>query len=471
MKKLLFIYPPSTPVLREDRCPVPGRNVVMSPPLPPTDLMYMAAIGEEAGCTCRIADYPAEKRGMNDFIDDLNLFQPELLVVHTTTPTMGEDLKACRVARRSRPDLVIAAKGSHFLRFDREVLESAPALDMVIRGEPEITLKEILAGTRLEEVAGITWRRGGRTVRNPDRPFHETLDDFPFPARHLVDHRRYRRPDTGRPLAVVKVSRGCPYYCFFCLATPVSGRTVRLRQPERIVEELSACVREFGFRDFILWSDVFNFSKPWVLELCNAISSSGLDVRWSASIRADLMDLETGKAMRSAGCELVSIGIETGSQEMLDQMDKKTTLDALRRGVAASQQAGLKTLGYFMFGLPWETEESLSETLRFALELNTDYASFFVAAPLPGTKFFDYALEEGLMQTRGLHANGLFGNAYYQAMLDSAGLGAGVITEFRNKAVRAYFFRPRYLARRLAGIGSWQELVSHVRAGLSLLRR
>jgi radical SAM superfamily enzyme YgiQ (UPF0313 family) len=366
--------------------------------------------------------------------------------------------------------MLIIAKGAHALRFDRNMLEQCPELDMIIRGEPELTFRDILFDRSREEILGLTWRGlDGGIRQNPDRPYNDRLDDLPFPARHLIDNHRYVRPDTGMPQAVIKVSRGCPHHCFYCLATPVSGATVRRRSPENIMAEIRECHGKYGIRDFLFWSDVFNTGREWVLSLCRAIQESGLGVRWAANSRAELLDGEVAAAMRRSGCTLVSIGLESGSPEMLSRMGKGLNLEQARKAVAILKEAGIPTIAYYQIGLPWETRETAEETMRSSLEMNTDYASFFVSAPLPGTRYYDYALQQGLFKEDEEYAFSGFEEAHFRPVVRGHFLGKAEIEKLRSQAVRRYLLRPGYILRSLKRVRSGREVMRYAAVAFSLM--
>lgn len=173
----------------------------------------------------------------------------------------------------------------------------------------------------------------------------------------------------------------------FCLATPVSGPKVRVRSAENIIAEIKECVEKYNIRNFLFWSDIFNFNREWTLNLCNKIIESGLKITWSSNTRADTMDDEMAAIMYKSGCRLVSIGVESGSQKMLDNIGKKITLDDIRNTVKILKKNKIKIYNYFVIGLPWETEETVEETIKFAIELDSNFISFYTATPLPGTKF------------------------------------------------------------------------------------
>ena len=458
--RVLLIYPPSPVINREDRCQQPTKELLVIPPLPPTDLMYLASITESCGFEAIIRDY---SQG-GDFEADLKEFQPNYLVANIATPTFKSDMMAVQLAKEIVPSICTIVKGAPFLTYNTNTIYENPFIDYVIIGEAELTLKDILDGVPDNEILGICYRENFQPIKNDKRPFIENLDILPFPARHLVDNSIYKRPDNGKVQAVVKVARGCPFHCFFCLATPVSGAKVRTRSPENIVAELKECVEKYNIKNFLFWSDIFNFNREWTLELCQKIIESGLKITWSSNTRADTMDEEMARMMYKSGCRLVSIGVESGSQKMLDNIGKKITLDDIRNTVKILKKNKIKIYNYFVIGLPWETEETVEETIKFAIELDSNFLSFYTATPLPGTKYFAYAMLNKLVE-----GNLDFRSAYYEPVVRSEHLSKERIFELHKQAIKRFYLRPKFILKTLLSLRSFAEFKNYFLAGVNLI--
>lgn len=461
-KRILLIYPPSPVLNREDRCQQPTKDLIVIPPLPPTDLMYLAAVAEKAGLEAKINDYSQN----GDYEADLKEFNPDYLVVNIATPTLEHDLDAVKKAKEICPNVVTLAKGAAFLTLADRIIKEHNELDFGILGEAENTLKEILEEKPKAEILGLYYKENDEVKFTGNRPFIEDLDSLPFPARHLVDNNIYRRPDNNKVQATIKVSRGCPFHCFFCLATPVSGAKVRRRSPENIVAEIKECVEKYNIKNFLFWSDIFNIDKEWTMKLCQAIIDSGLKITWSANTRADTADLEMAEMMYKSGCRLVSIGVESGSQYMLEKMGKKITLNDVRRTVKVFKKAKIRIYNYFVIGLPWETEETVEETIKFAIELNSDFISFYTATPLPGSRFYDYALEHNLFDKETS-----FENAYYYPAVNTHNLSRERVFELHKSAIKRFYLRPLYILKMLSRIRSFAEIKNYFIAGMNVLLR
>ncbi len=461
-KRVLLIYPPSPVMNREDRCQQPVEDLLVIPPLPPTDLMYLASIAEQCGYEAIIRDYSLG----GDFISDLNLLKPDYLVANIATPTFKSDMESVLTAKQILPNIITIVKGAPFLTYSDNVVYENPFVDYVIIGEPELTFKDILNNVPNEEIKGICYKENLQSIKNELRPFNNNLDDLPFPARHLIDNSLYTRPDNGKVQAVIKVSRGCPFHCFFCLATPVSGVKVRVRSAENIIAEIKECVDKYGIKNFLFWSDIFNFDRNWTINLCEKIIKSGLKITWSANTRANTMDEELAQIMYKAGCRLVSIGVESGSQQILNNISKKITLDEVRQTVKILKKNKIKIYNYFVIGLPWDTEETVEETIKFAIELDSDFVSFYTAVPLPGTKFFAYAMINRLVDSELS-----FDNAYYVPSVKTHTLTKERVFELHKSAVKRFYLRPKFILKTLFATRSIAEIKNYFVAGFNLLKR
>ena len=380
-------------------------------------------------------------------------------------PTFKTDMEALAKAKELLPSVKVIVKGAPFLTYNTNVTYENPFVDYVIFGEAEYTLKDILEGIPNEDILGICFTdENFQSVKNDPRPFIENLDELPFPARHLIDNSLYRRPDNNQVQAVVKVSRGCPYHCFFCLATPVAGEKVRMRSADNIVNEIKECIEKYKISNFIFWSDIFNIDKTWTINLCKKIIDNGLRITWSANTRANTMDDEMAFWMYKAGCRLCSIGVESGSQEILDKIGKKVNLDEIRNTVKILKKHRIKIYNYYVIGLPWETEETFEETIKFAIELDSNFVSFYTANPLPGTKYFAYAMINHLIS-----GELDFANSYYEPVIRAHKLSKERIFALHKQALKRYYLRPKFILKTLIGIRTLSELKNYFKAGIKLL--
>jgi len=464
-KKAYLIVPPTGLYIREDRCQTPIKNLKTVALRPPIDLMYAGAAFERGGCECRITDYPAENLTWADLERNLREFEPDFLILSITTPSLEEDLQAAEVAKRVSPRTLVIAKGAHFNTLDIETLESHPALDAVLRGEYEPACGRIARGESLGEIPGVTFRdESGGIRRTADPGFIEDLDRLAFPARHLVRNELYVRPDTGEPQTTIITNRGCPFECIFCLAPQVAGRKNRYRSVGNVIEELEECLYKFNIRNFLFRSDLFTQRRDWVIELCKEILSRRLAISWACNSRVDTLDPEMLAWMKRAGCWIIAFGVESGDDEMLKLMKKRTDSAKAREAVEMTRRAGILSSVYMLMGLPWETEATIRKNIEFFRELNADFVEVFYVYPFPGTELYKIGVENGLLRPGEIPRE-----AYGEPAMPSLHLSKAELARWRRKALRKLLLRPTYVARTLLRCRSPVEAFNYLRYGIAQL--
>lgn len=463
-QKIFFIYPPAPIMNREDRCQQPTDDSVVIPPLPPVDMMSLSAIAKKLGYETKFKDYSLKNENVFDFLRDLRVFKPDFLVINVASTTLEKDLSILTQARELLEDTVVIVKGAIFNFNSYAIMQQYPEIDIALRGEIEPAFEEIIKYNDFKDIKGITYQINNKIVSTPDRLLDVDIDYFPFLDRDLIDNNLYVRPDTKKPQTIIRVSKGCPNHCFFCLATPLNGKVVRYRSAELIVDEIKECVSKYNIRDFIFWSDIFNMNNGWVQRLCRMILESDLKINFSTNTRADTVNFETLQLMKKAGCNLISIGVESGSQEMLNKMGKKITLEQIRNSVSLIEKAGIQTYAYYVIGLPWETKETLEETFKFAKSLNTHFASFYTATALMGTRFYDYVNKNRLGDVN-------YEKPYVFPSVNTYELTGQQIYDYNKKFNKEYFLRTKYILKMAKEINSITKFKSYYDAFLKLMKK
>jgi radical SAM superfamily enzyme YgiQ (UPF0313 family) len=464
-QRALFIVPPTGLFYRDDRCQVSLRGV-SNAPRPPLDLGYMAAILEQHGHTCKMQDYPVENSTWQDVETDIREFAPTMVIIYTTITSVKDDLKACTLAKGINPDIITIAKGGDTTVSPVERLEMCEHLDIALVGEPELTMLEIAEGENLRDVKGICYRKNGRIQKNPKRPFIEDLDILPFPSRHLLDQSKYMRPDTGETLTTIQTGRGCPAKCIYCLSTVVSGTQLRLRSPKNVVDELEHCVRDYGIRNFFFRADTFSWEKEWVISVCKEILKRKLDIQWVANNRVNTIDEERLLWMKKAGCWLVSFGIESGNQNILDMTQKGITLEQSREAVRLAKKCKLKTFLTYMIGMPWEDRETIMDTLNFARELDGDFFEIILPFPFPGTRYCEIAKRDGLI------LEGAYDIMYdhFEPVVRTYHLSAKELGDLKKKSFWYLYARPKYIKKIISLCDSPRALKNYISYGISKMK-
>lgn len=460
-KKALLINPPTGKYMRDDRCQAPVEEMTAQPARAPMDLAYMAATLEQVGVVCKIIDCPFENYTWEMLKDEIKKFSPTYLIMSTTTPTLENDMYTCKIAKEIDNKIITIAKGAQITNDAEKILEKYPLLDIAIYGEYEFAVQEI-ATKNLEDVKGIIYRKNGKIFKTEERPRLENLDLLPLPARHLLKNELYKAPDTNRPIAYILTARGCPYRCIYCAVSVASGYKFYTRSVDNVIKEIEECYYKFKIRDFFFRSDTFTLNEEWVVELCKKIVEKKLKIRWGTNSRVDTISEKRLYWMKKAGCYVIGFGIESGDQELLNKMKKNTTLDEAREAIKLCKKYGIKTYLLFMFGLPWETEESAKNTIKFALELDGDFADFNIAYPLPGTEFYEIAKRDNLFNGE------LTGYDYAKPIVNSYHLTREKLAKIRKKAILKFYFRPKYIIKTLLKIRSLNEFLNYGKKALKL---
>lgn len=341
--------------------------------------------------------------------------------------------------------------GAHGTLYPEQFLKMTGA-KAVIRDEPEWTVKDIACGKPLAETAGVTFRdTDGTIVSNPARNPGD-LNALPAPALHLIDVRKYYYELMGDCFVLLEGSRGCSFHCTFCSLT-MYGNGVRTKSPEKLFEEVCAA-KSAGAKNIYFIDLEFTINKKLVQDLCKFLIERKLGIRWTCQTRADLVNRALLLKMKESGCVLIHYGVESGSQHVLDNVDKRLTLEEIVQAFSLTHESGIETTAFFMFGLPGETPSDRKATLEFAKRLNPTYASFHLANPYPMTELWTEAPQTGLFP-------------------ESFAVGEGNQTElenFMNHAFLSYYVRPTYLMKHLASgnVDLWRR---QFRLFLSYLKR
>ncbi len=448
----------------------------------PLGLGYLAAVLEQAGHEVGIYDAVVEDEPLADLLAAEKF---KVVGISSATPLINEAWEAARQAREHGALTVLG--GAHLTIMPDESLQR-PEVDLVVRGEGEDTIVEIMetlehdaqrtfavAGERRfrravwGQVTGLSFRdEEGQIVHNPPRPLRKDLDSIPFPAHHLFKIERYSNlqplTDGLDPKArayTIVTSRGCPYNCIYC-SKAITGRTWRPRSPQNVVAEWRWLVRELGATEIGVTDDVMTLDLERAKTICRMLIDEGLNtVPWITihGIKAGDTDQELFYLMKKAGCKRVGFGVESGNQRVLDYIKKKQTIEEVREAFAGAKRAGLETMGFFIFGLPTETEDTMDDTIRLALELEPELANFMIAAPYPGTELYDLIVKEGRLFSHDWRDFAIHDE---KARFEMADLSADLVERKWHEAYRRFYLRPGRIWRKATSLDTWRRLPTYL---------
>jgi anaerobic magnesium-protoporphyrin IX monomethyl ester cyclase len=498
-----------------------------------------------------VVDAIAARMGWPEYAELLRDRRPLYYLTQVTAPSLTNDMYGVFLAKSL--DAITMAFGTHVTPLARETLRQFPALDFVLRGEPEMTLRELVdtfetargrwnvseggqlvhaqtgrapeghqrlwrmwsesdplwqpawtakaAGTngngngnghhapedimnlpvmpaqapvnlipsatpaQLAAIKGLAWRKQGEIVMNWDRPFFKSLDDLPIPHHHLLPLDRYRMPMIKGPYTFIVTSRGCPAGCKYCIKHVSYQNSVRLRSPEKLIEEMWL-LHDLGVHHIHMYADLFTVNREQVVQLCKLIIQENLKITWTCNSRVDYVDEEMLRLMGRAGCILISWGIESGNEMILKKAHKGYKMEQAQKALAWAHQAGIKNWGYFIIGLPGETVDTIHETMVLSKKLPLDIALFHVAAPYPGTPFFFEVVENNWFRSG---TNWEEVDMDQATVLDYENLKAEDLLYWQKRAFREWAFRPGPIWTMIKSMNTWQGLKSGLDIGLQTL--
>jgi radical SAM superfamily enzyme YgiQ (UPF0313 family) len=341
---------------------------------------------------------------------------------------------------------VTIGTGPHLTELYDDSFNKFPSIDYAIRGEAEITIRQLIDTIEIKgdigSVKGIVYRdKNAKVIATENRPFIDQLDSLPIPMHELLPLDKYRLPFFGNYTFVV-TSRGCPYKCIFCRQIVMWKGNFRTRSAENIFEEVKYLVK-LGVRNILFQADTFTVDKKVVIELCKKIIENKIKVRWACNTHISSIDEEMVKWMKKAGCWMIAAGIESGSQKVLDNIKKGTKIEQIRKIIKLIHDSGIEVWGYFVMGLPGETKETIEQTIKFSLELPLDMANFAVGAPYPGTEFYKMAKDNNWLTATKWEDF----DQNYSAIVGYPHLTTGEIIKGIKRANIIFFSRPKHAFR------------------------
>lgn len=421
-------------------------------------LSYAAGNAEADGNEIQLIDSPAMGLDLDATVEGIRKFQPELLILSTSTPSILNDLK---VVRRLKEEFgkPIAIMGTHASAEPLESLEMEPALDYCIIGEADRTvckLAKLLQGeiARPSDIAGLAYRtENGKTDFQPEGPKIEDLDNIPWVSKtyrkYLYDcYKKYFYGANLNPIIVILTGRGCPNRCSYCvIPQTINGHVFRKRSPKDVVDELEYIKANFeDLGEVFFEDDTFTADPKHVRAICELILERNLKITWSCNARADV-PLELLQLMKKAGGREMCVGFESASPEVLQNIHKgvKNTDKAIEFTKNA-RKAGFLVHGCFMVGNPGDTPATLRMTLDYAKKLNPNTAQFYPIMAYPGTEAYKEALESGALKTRDYN-QWLDKDGFHRTTIQRGELTSQALVDFCDKARREFYLRPSYILR------------------------
>lgn len=424
---------------------------------PPLGLGYLAGALRREGHQVKIYDYGLEpKAKVPQIVKQVLADNPDVIGITTWTHLYHVCLDIADQIKQQRKDIVIVLGGPHTTIFPVETLQEDEAVDYCVYGEGEMTIVELMRALEgkisLSAVDGLAYREGGRILKNKAREMEKNLEWLPFPDRKLMNILKYPlRAWNGERMTTMMTSRGCPFACSYCYKG-LWGRKYLVSPNDGVLEEIKEVIREYGITHFYFVDDLFVVNVKRLLDFIERLKAEKLNIRWQCLARVDCLKEEHYYAMAEAGCGKIHFGIETADPEIMKVIDKETTPDRVRLAVNWAHEAGIRTKGYFMIGLPGDTEETIQKTIDFAAELPLDEVMFSLTTPFPGTRLWELVKD----RFTGIPQRELFQRASYyygtqtvnEPMFNLSDVPTPKLIEYTNKADKM-FSKKSYRRRKM----------------------
>jgi hopanoid biosynthesis associated radical SAM protein HpnJ len=394
----------------------------------------------------KLLDCPPHNIGVQECLAEADKY--DHVIIHTSTPSLRNDCKVAEAIKERRPSTLIGFVGAHAAVLPAETLKASPAIDWVGRKEFDFTCKEVVEGRPLSSITGLSYRKEGKLVHNPERELIQDMDVLPWVVdtyKRNLEIEKYFIGYLMHPYLSLYTGRGCPAQCTFCLwPQTIGGHKYRVRSAQNVADEMAHAKKLFPqVREFFFDDDTFTANLPRAREIAQKLKPLG--VTWSCNSRANV-NYETIKLMKDCGLRLLLVGYESGSQQILDRVKKGVTVEEMREFTKACRELGVVIHGTFILGLPIETPETIEETIRFAQELDVFSIQVSLAAPYPGTELYDMAKQNGWFSKKDktdiLHGDGL-----QQSTLEYPDLSKEEIFEAVERFYRQYYLRPKPILR------------------------
>ena len=468
--KISFINPPFKTEYgkfsRESRSPSVGHSGILYYPL---WMIYAAAVVKQDGFEVIFYDACAKRTDAQTTLAlmEHDFKDTKLFVLDTSTPSIYSDVAFGALLKDRYPNAFVLLVGTHPSATVEETLSMDRRIDGIARREFDYIVRDLARAIQqndsLAGVRGLSYREGEKIVHNADADFITDLDQIPFASKFIREYLNvtdYVFTAAAFPSIQIFTGRGCPARCNFCVyPQTMHGPKYRLRSVQNVVAEFQYIIEQFPeVKEIVIEDDTFTINKQRTVEICKLLIEKGFHkkIRWLCNARVNL-DLETMRLMKKAGCHLIIPGVESMSQEILNNIKKGTTVEQIEQYMTNARKAGLMVHACYMVGNEGETRETMEATLQAAIRFRTDTAQFFPLIPYPGTEAFAWAKSHGYIN--GKYDEYCNEDGTLNCIVNTPSLKAAELVEFCAYARKKYYLRPWYFCHRIwKGLTDFEDL-------------
>jgi anaerobic magnesium-protoporphyrin IX monomethyl ester cyclase len=449
-----LIYPPWA---------VLSGRVTLQNSLPPLGILSIASYLESLNFSAVIYDIHGEGIDENEVRQRLRRDRPRFVGISVLTSMAIPSQKIAKICKEEVPDCIVIVGGAHAEAMPERMLRNS-AINVVVRGDGEQPMRQIVEGYEFSEINGLSFRKGNSIQHNKPSEVNMNLDQYPFPAYHLLNFKNYF-PGTAtyRSLPAINMlsTRGCPGACVFCNS---AFTTLRTRDPIKVAEQISHLRVKYGIRQVQFYDDTFTVMKKFVMDFCQKMIEMDLGVDWSAYIRGDCFSDLLASNMKQAGCHQVILGVETGNSQIAERMGKPIARERYIEAIEIAHRNGLEVRGSFIIGHMGETWETMEDTLNFAMELDCDLFQLSINTPYPGTALYNEAVQQGMLEHQDWYKYG-----QGEVIINQPQLPTKDIYRFYKYAFRKFYLRPKPIYRLLKRLTTFRHFRDYLLAAYVFL--
>ena len=433
--------------------------------VPPLGLGYLASALKKDGFSVSILDCVKEHIKLSNFEEYVSKLDFKVVGFQVFSCDLAAVIESIKIIKQNDPEKIIIIGGAHPTCVGKDVFSEINGLDFAFQGEGEIglplLLKKVLKKENIyfDKIPGLMWKEN-KDIKVNERVFTEELDSLEFPAWDIIRPDAYPQNPQGAffknfPIAPIVTSRGCPFPCTFCASNLLMGKKLRLRSIDNVIREMKLLYESFCIREFHIVDDNFTYYPQRAKDFCKKIKESGMkfSLSFPNGVRLDTLDEELLKLLHSIGTYAFTVGIESGSQKVLDAMKKHLSLETIEEKINLINKSGIEPSGFFIIGFPCETKEDIKETIRFSRRLNLKRAHFSNFLPLPGTYETNKLLKDGKIDR--IDWSKLF---YSKVAYCPEGITQNELKRLQMKAFLGFYLRPKILIKMLSEIKSFYHL-------------
>jgi len=434
---------------------------------PPMGIAYISSYLKKHNHSVKVIDLHFSKDPLKEVRNVIKKEKPKFVGISCMTASLEKCKKIAKEIKSIDGDILVVLGGPHPSALPKQVIKIND-IDFVVYGEGEETMLDLLEKKDFNKIKGIVYKKGGKIIMNSPRKQINNLDILPFPDYEELKIKKnycnYGEAFFPKRIGII-ASRGCPYNCVFCAENTVY-KGVRLRSVKNVIDEIEYLNNKYGIKRFAFYDNAFGFYKKRAIEICKEIIKRKLDIKWVLSSRVDNVDEQLLKIMKSSGCYYIMYGIESGSQKVLDTINKGISISQIEDTIRTTKNVGIKVYGAFTLGVPYENDSAIRETINFAKELPIDYATFNLLVPLPNTELFRLASKgEGI---RFISNDSNKSKSIGYTNIELPNVTCERLVEYQKTAYKEFYIRPKFLLKKIFNdisffIGNYKKLSSFMK--------